>query len=224
MQTVTASRGRSRARSSMRSARGAVAVDEAARSDRVDAHARGQREGIADGVAAGEDGGVRGAGDAEVEDAREDVGHGLGEEAVARQLAADHGIEAGRAVGCVIDDLVLAGERVLGGAEGVEGGADAGVGADGARLVDGGEDAGDAFDEVAHLFARGVDAVEVAVEVVVGGAEDGHVLPRLEEDLPPVDGAGEDGVVGEPPVVHDVDALARAAPARARARGRRARR
>src|SRR5262249_33375526 len=64
------------------------------------------------------------------------------------------------------------------------------------------------LDEVAHLVARRADVVGVAVEIVVGRAEHGHVLPRLEEDLPIVDRLRDDREVGDAPVEDHVDALA----------------
>jgi hypothetical protein len=105
----------------------------------------------------------------------------------------------------VIDDLVLAGQGVLGGAEGVEGGPHRRRRRDGPRRADGRKDARDALDEVPDLLARGPDLIEIAVKIVVGGADNAHVLPGGHEDLPAVDGPGRDGVVGEAPVVDDVD-------------------
>ncbi len=162
-------------------------VHEAPRGHRVDLHPPRERERIAPRGRRRAARVVRRAAGAEIEAPREHVGHLLGEEPVARQLAADHRVDARRPVRRVIDDLVLARERVLGGPERVERGPHARVRADRARLVDLREDAGDALDQVPDLLARRVDLIEIAVEVVVGRADDAHVLPRLQEDLTAVD-------------------------------------
>jgi len=51
----------------------------------------------------------------------------------------------------------------------------------------------DGFFQVADLIGRGPQIVEIAVVVVVGGADPGFVLVRHDEDLPPVHRLGDDG-------------------------------
>src|SRR5439155_22984964 len=114
----------------------------------------------------------------------------------------------GCAVLRMIDDLVLARERIFERAIRPERRPDAGVRSDRARFANRRKHARDALDQVAALLAGSYAVVEIAEVVVVGGADRRHVLPGHDEDLPPVDGIARDAVVREPPFVRDVNALA----------------
>src|SRR5207302_3289918 len=73
-----------------------------------------------------------------------------------------------------------------------------------------GENAVERLEDVVDLVGQDLEVVRIAVEVVVGGAGQGEVAVRHQEQAATVDAVSGDGEVAEAPVVDDVDALGRA--------------
>ena len=123
----------------------------------------------------------------------------LGHQPVHGQLAAGDGEQARRVR--VLEQLVAAREPILDRPPFVERGADAGGRPHGAQVLDGRKDAGHRLQQVVHLVRRDFDVIEVAEEVVVGGAQHRDRAVRDDQDVAAVDGLGRDHEVADPAVV-----------------------
>src|SRR5262249_41899838 len=146
-----------------------------------------EREDVHWSVSAGQRTQMGCARDLDIEVAR---GHAVAEllckQPVARELPADHRIDARCPVHPMVDDLVIAGKCILGRAVLVKGGPYTCICADGTRAANARKRARYPLNEIANLLARRSHIVKVAVVVIVGGPNQAHVLPWVEEDLPAI--------------------------------------
>src|SRR5690349_1176621 len=108
----------------------------------------------------------------------------------------------------MVYDFVLARQCIFWLAPGEQRGPHPDPGANGARVPNSRQQPTDALNQVAS-FVRGCQRpVQVTVEVVVGSSDGAGVLPRQDEDLPPVDRLRRDRDVAHGAVEVDMDALA----------------
>ena len=133
----------------------------------------------------------------------------LGHQAVHRQLAAGDADQPVGSVRGVVDHPVAPGELVLVAPPLEERRPDAGGGAHGPVVADGRKHALETLEQVVDLVRQHVDRIQVAIEVVIGGAEEGEPAVGDHQQVTAVDRLGGDREVGDPVRIHEMDALRR---------------